>query len=237
VVALYPALPGQASPKEATMDRSIEQLGQDLARANYAKTTQEKYVKTGQDLSRRFGRPVAELTREEIRTYVEEVTARGKSASWVVVELAALAFLYRKTLGQPEKVSFVTYPRRHRPLPTVLSLEEVGALLMAIRHPTYQAVVMVLYGSGLRITEALALEVRDVDGSRGVLHVRHGKGTRGGRQSSRRASTSGCGSTGVVSVRRRRTCLPRARRANRREPRRSVRRSSWRPSRHGSTSM
>jgi integrase/recombinase XerD len=172
-------LPCQASPKEATMDRSIEQLGQDLARANYAKTTQEKYVKTGQDLSRRFGRPVAELTREEIRTYVEEVTARGKSASWVVVELAALAFLYRKTLGQPEKVSFVTYPRRHRPLPTVLSLEEVGALLMAIRHPTYQAVVMVLYGSGLRITEALALEVRDVDGSRGVLHVRHGKGNKG----------------------------------------------------------
>jgi site-specific recombinase XerD len=160
------------------MDGSIEQLGQDLARANYAKTTGKKYVKTAEHLSRRFGRPLAELRREDLRVYVDEISARGRSASWVVVELAALAFLYRKTLGQPEKVSFVSYPKRPRPLPTVLSLEEVGGLLMAVRHPTYQAIVMVLYGAGLRITEALALEVSDVDGARGVLRVRHGKGNK-----------------------------------------------------------
>lgn len=158
------------------MHKTIEQLGQDLALANYAKTTQKKYVKTAEHLSSRFGRPLAELTREELRTYVEEISARGRSASWVVVELAALAFLYRKTLGRPEVVSFLSYPRRSRPLPTVLSLDEVGALLGAIRHPTYQAIVMVLYGSGLRIAEALALKVSDIDGGRGVIHVRHGKG-------------------------------------------------------------
>ena len=37
---------------------------------------------------------------------------------------------------------------------------------------------MVLYGTGLRIDEALALEVSDIDGARGVLRVRHGKGNR-----------------------------------------------------------
>jgi site-specific recombinase XerD len=158
------------------MDQSSEQLGQDLALAKYAKSTGKSYVKTAEHLSRRFGRPLAELTREELRSYVEEITARGKSASWVIRQLAALAFLYRKTLGRPEMVSFITYPKRSRPLPTVLSLEEVGALLMAIRHPTYQAIVMVLYGAGLRITEALALEVSDIDGARGVIRVRHGKG-------------------------------------------------------------
>jgi site-specific recombinase XerD len=158
------------------MDQSIIQLGQDLALANYAKSTQDAYVATARHLCARFGKPVADLTREELRTYVEEMTARGKSASWLITQLAALSFLYRKTLGRPDVVSFVSYPKRHKPLPTVLSLDEVGALIGAVRHPCYQAIVMVLYGAGLRITEALALEVTDVDAARGVIHVRHGKG-------------------------------------------------------------
>lgn len=158
------------------MDKSIEQLGQDLALAKYAKSTGKQYVRTAEHLANRFGRPLAELTREELRTYVEELTTRGKSASWMTTQLAALSFLYRKTLGQPEQVSFLSYPRRARPLPTVLSLDEVSALIGAIRVARYQAIVMVLYGAGLRIAEALALEVSDIDGARGVIRVRHGKG-------------------------------------------------------------
>jgi integrase/recombinase XerD len=158
------------------MDQSIKQLGQDLALASYAKSTQSAYLKTVEHLANRFGRPLANLTRDELRQYVEEVTARGKSASWMTCQIAALSFLYRKTLGQPERVSFLSYPRSKRPLPTVLSLDEVGALLGAIRVARYQAIAMVLYGAGLRISEALALEVTDIDGARGVIRVRHGKG-------------------------------------------------------------
>jgi integrase/recombinase XerD len=158
------------------VDKSITQLGQDLALAKYAKTTRRSYVRTAEHLSGRFKRPLTDLTREELRTYVEELTSRGKSASWLTAHLAALLFLYRKTLGQPERVSFVSFPKRPRPLPTVLSLEEVGALLRALHKPVYQAIAMVLYGAGLRIAEALALEVTDIDGARGVIRVRHGKG-------------------------------------------------------------
>src|SRR5579863_7587222 len=67
-------------------------------------------------------------------------------------------------------------PRRHSPLPAVLSVDEVHALLRALRHRRYQTIAMVLYGAGLRIREAIALEVRDIDWARGVLQVRHGKG-------------------------------------------------------------
>jgi site-specific recombinase XerD len=160
------------------MDTSIVALGQDLARAGYAKGTQKKYVRLAEHLSSRFGRPLVGLTREELRVYVDELVAAGKSSSWLITQLAALAFLYRKTLGRPEVVSFVSYPKRHRPLPTVLSVEEVGALIQAVRHPCYQVIAMVLYGAGLRISEALALEVTDIDGARGVIRVRHGKGNK-----------------------------------------------------------
>lgn len=160
------------------MESTITQLSQDLALAGYAESTRARYVRRAEHLAGRFGRPLGELTREELRTYVEELTGRGKSASWTNTELSAVSFLYRKTLGLAERVSFVSYRRRHRPIPTVLTLHQVGALLGAIRVARYQAIAMVLYGSGLRISEALALEVSDIDGARGVIRVRHGKGNK-----------------------------------------------------------
>jgi integrase/recombinase XerD len=158
------------------VDKSITMLGQDLARAEYAESTRNNYLKTAEHLSRRFGRPLSELTAEELRTYVDELTARSKSGSWLRMHLAAVAFLYRKTLGRPEVISFLKFPKHSLPLPKVLSLDEVGAVLRALRKPVYQAIAMVLYGAGLRIAEALALEVTDIDGARGVIRVRCGKG-------------------------------------------------------------
>ncbi len=92
MVACGSALPRQAAPKEATVDQSIIELGQDLARAGYAKTTQKKYVRVAEHLGSRFGRPVAEIDREQLREYVDELGARGKSAQWVIIQIAALRF-------------------------------------------------------------------------------------------------------------------------------------------------
>lgn len=160
------------------MDKSIEQMQRDLAFTGYAKRTQESYHQTVQVMAAHIGRPVAALERDEIRGYCEHLRQRGRSASWLKMQLAAIVFLYRKTLGRPDDVSFVCWPKQRSPLPTVLSVDEVHALIGALTHRRYQAIAMVLYGAGLRVSEALALEVSDIDGARGVLRVRHGKGDR-----------------------------------------------------------
>jgi site-specific recombinase XerD len=160
------------------VDKSIEQMEQDLAFANYAHRTQCDYLKTAKDLSARFGRPVEQIGRDDLRDYVEHLRERARSASWLKMKLAAIVFLFGKTLGRPMDVSFVVWPKQYSPLPTVLSQAEMAAFLEALRHPVYLAIAMVLYGTGLRIDEALSLEVTDIDGARGVLRVRHGKGNR-----------------------------------------------------------
>lgn len=160
------------------MDKSIEQMRQDLAFGEYSKSTRQQYIKAAEALASHFGRPVAEIERDELRAYVEHLRGQVRSASWMKMQLAALVFLYTKTLGRPTDMSFVVWPRQYSPLPPVLSQAEVAAFLMALRHPVYLAIAMVLYGTGLRIDEALSLEVSDVDGARGVLRVRHGKGNR-----------------------------------------------------------
>jgi integrase/recombinase XerD len=168
----------EASPKEATMDKTITQMGQDLAHAAYAQSTQSSYLRTAEMLSKHFAKPVAELGREALRVFVGHLREQGRSASWLKMHLAALVFLYAKTLGRPTDVSFVVWPKQHSPLPPVLGQAEVAAFLGVLRHPVYLAIATVLYGTGLRIEEALALKVTDVDGERGVLRVHHGKGNR-----------------------------------------------------------
>jgi integrase/recombinase XerD len=158
------------------VDQSINEMRQDLARAGYSQSVQAAYPKVLERLSARFGKPVKEVSRDELRTFVDEIGARGLSASSVINELAAIKYMFAKTLGRPEMVSFIRYPRQRSPLPTVLSLEEVHALIRAVRRPLYQAIVMTLYGAGLRIAEALALEVDDIDAERGVIRIRNGKG-------------------------------------------------------------
>jgi site-specific recombinase XerD len=158
------------------MDPSIEQMKRDLALAGYSQGTQRGYVVVAGQLEAFCGKPLQDITRDELRGFVEALASRGKSAAWLCAQLHGVLFLFRRTLGRPEMVSFIKLPKRRSPLPTVLSVEEVQALLRALRHPRYQAIAMVMYGAGLRISEAIALEVSDIDGARGVIQVRHGKG-------------------------------------------------------------
>jgi site-specific recombinase XerD len=160
------------------VDKSINEMRQDLARAGYAQSTQERYVKVAEELGSRFKRPVATLGREDVRCFADEIMARPVSASTKIGTLAALKYLYAKTLGRPEMVSFIRFPKRKSRLPSVLGMDEVHRLLQALKHPLYQAIAMVLYGTGLRIAEALALEVGDIDGERSVIRVRKGKGNK-----------------------------------------------------------
>jgi site-specific recombinase XerD len=160
------------------MDNEIKCMARDLAMKGYAQTTQHAYLKEAEALIAHFGRPAAGLSRDDLRSYVELLSTSGRSGSTLTGQLCALLFLYRKTLGLPELVSFLALPRKYSPVPNVLSLKEVHALLNAITSRRYQAIAMVMYGAGLRIREAITLETTDIDGQRGVIHVRHGKGNK-----------------------------------------------------------
>jgi len=89
--------------------------------------------------------------------------------------LAALRFAFDHGLGVP--LPWVELSPVHRPPrpPVVLSSTEVAAVLERLQGAK-QLVVMLLYGSGLRLMEALTLRVKDLDFERSALDVRRGKG-------------------------------------------------------------
>jgi integron integrase len=90
--------------------------------------------------------------------------------------LAALLFLYDNVLNRPlGQIEGVVRARRPRRLPVVLTRQEVQAVFHELEG-TPRLVCMLLYGSGLRLVEALRLRVKDIDFSRNEIRVRDGKG-------------------------------------------------------------
>ena len=149
----------------------------DLRIRNYAERTQEIYITRVAEMARHLERSPEVLGSEEIRDYLRYLKEeRDVSRSAFAQVVGALRFLYRVTLDRPELMPHIPYPRSKRRHPVVLSPEEVVRLLKAIRNLKHRTVAMVLYGAGLRISEALALELRDIDSDRMVITVRHGKG-------------------------------------------------------------
>jgi site-specific recombinase XerD len=153
-----------------------DQMRRDLALAGYAKHTQETYWRLARKFVAHFNRCPTELGREQLREYVEHLNKQGMSASRLSDHYAALTFLYKKTLGRPDEISFLSWPRQSKTLPVVLSARELLCLFSALREPVYRAIALVMYAGGLRITEAIELEVQDIDAERGVIRIRHGKG-------------------------------------------------------------
>lgn len=90
----------------------------------------------------------------------------------------ALVFLYKRVLKEPlqAEISAVRAPRKVN-IPVVLTREEVRQLI-DIMENTPQLIVKVLYGSGLRIMEAVRLRVKDIDYQMKQVTVRSGKGTK-----------------------------------------------------------
>lgn len=92
--------------------------------------------------------------------------------------LAALLFLYREVLGIPVTVGQDTVrAKRGRRLPEVMTRDEATRIIDLLAG-TPHVVALFLYGSGLRLEEALTLRVKDVDVETRTILVRSGKGNK-----------------------------------------------------------
>lgn len=153
-----------------------ERMMHDLERARYAASTKTAYINCIKAFAEYHGRRPETMGSEEVRQWVDELQRRHLSGPRVGQHYSALRFLYGKTLGRPEAVSFLSTPRQAKRLPVVLSVEEVTRLLHAVAVFKYRVFFATLYATGLRINEARHLQTGDIDATRGVIHVREGKG-------------------------------------------------------------
>jgi len=106
------------------------------------------------------------------------VESGGVSRSYHNQVVSALRFLFETVLEEPGLALSLPRPRKESQLPTVLSQSEVARLLRAPRNLKHRALLLLLYSSGLRVSELVRLRCDDVDEDRGLLRVRRGKGAK-----------------------------------------------------------
>ena len=80
------------------------------------------------------------------------------------------------TLGHAEIPERIPYARKPRTLPLVLSADEVVRFLEAVPSLKTRAALTTAYAAGLRASEVVGLKLSDIDSSRMVMRVEHGKG-------------------------------------------------------------
>ncbi len=155
--------------RERTID--ILKLG------HYAERTIKTYIDWLIRISQHFNRSPAELSCEQVQAFLLYLIEEKKLA-WSTVNqaLAALRFLYQKVLYYPDYDLRVPARRKVTRRAKIYSTQQISRLLAAARNPKHRALLMCVYGAGLRVSEVVRLKPEHIESERGLIRVEQGKG-------------------------------------------------------------
>jgi len=156
----------------------FEVLARELRLRNYSPKTAKSYRSCLRTFASHFSpRHPRDLTGEDIRSFlIYLMDEKHWEAASINQMLNALRFLYVELYKRPMVLGTVPRPMTAKKLPSVLSEEEVLALLRCIRNLKHRVLLMLIYSAGLRVGEAVRVRVSDIDSTRRMVFLRGAKG-------------------------------------------------------------
>ncbi len=158
----------------------LDQVRFVVRRKQYSIRTEKTYV----DWTRRFilfhnKQHPKDLGKDEITSFLNHLAVNRKVVSSTQNQaLSALVFLYKEVLGLDFGwLSNLEYAKRSEKIPVVFTQEEAKNVIDLLEGTSF-IITMLLYGSGLRVMEALRLRVQDIDFNYRQIFVRNGKGAK-----------------------------------------------------------
>jgi site-specific recombinase XerD len=79
-------------------------------------------------------------------------------------------------VGRPTQTYYLQRPKNERKLPVVLSEDEITRILRQVDNLKHKCILYLIYSAGLRLGEAVNIQVSDIDSKRKMIMIRHGKG-------------------------------------------------------------
>jgi site-specific recombinase XerD len=149
----------------------------DMQLAGLAERTHESYLRAVRKFAQWLKKAPDTASENDLRRYLLFIKNDQQwEANSLKVAYAGLKFFYVHTCPREWlTLSKLRIPKQLK-LPTVLTIPEVDQLIEAIRKPALKCFFWTVYSLGLRLQEALHLQVSDIDAGRMLVHVRRGKG-------------------------------------------------------------
>lgn len=152
----------------------IQKLVRELRLKNYSRRTIEvysgqvaKYIQFCGEGWERFGQ-------EKVEDFILDGQEKGLSPQTLNLGIQSLQFFYKFVLGRDwYKMGGL---KKSQKLPIILSLGEIQKMLTVMQNKKHKLLLALSYGAGLRVSEVVSLQVKDLDFEEGLLTVRCGKG-------------------------------------------------------------
>jgi len=162
-----------------TKQEILNKLKFDLELRNRTKDTIRDYLMHVRLFQDYFDKPADQMGVDEIREFLHHcLNEKGNSPATVNGHNSAIRFLYGETLDILINTKKNPRVKHNRKIPDIPTKEELGYLFYLTKNIKYKAIFMTIYGSGLRLSEAVNLKVSDIDGKQKRIFIRSGKGDR-----------------------------------------------------------
>ena len=156
-----------------------QRMRQDLQLAGLAEGTQNAYLRAVKQFAAHFRKPPDQISEQEFREYLLYLkNQRHYSPSSLKIAASGILFFFTHTVPRDWPTFNTLSIPRPQSLPDVLSIAEVRRLIDAVHTAHNKAFFWTVYSLGLRLQEALNLQVGDIDSDRMLVHVHRGKGAK-----------------------------------------------------------
>ena len=158
-----------------------QQMLDAMIQRGFAARTQQSYVEAIFRMAKHYRRDPATYRADEIQAYLLHlVKDRHLSYSTMNQTACAARFLFETVLGKPRERFTIPLAKAPATQPEVLSRQQIVELFAACTHPARRVLLQTIYATGLRVSEACALRVADIDSAadRMCIRVVHGKGAK-----------------------------------------------------------
>jgi site-specific recombinase XerD len=164
--------------KPAPDGESVARFAETMRLRSLAPATQAEYLRFVRKLAVRHGGDPSQLEEAQVRAHLLRLKDEHHySPSSLRTAVAAMRAYYGRHLGRDWKLFDLVRAPSAQKLPVVLTRAEVARLFATVREPRFKTLFRLIYACGLRIGEAVTLEVRDLR-EPGRIHVREATGNK-----------------------------------------------------------